>query len=92
METVKADDTITLRVPADPAFTDLPPVCLTVLLRVHRVDPGDLGDLATRLKEASADLIAGGGELTIDYRVTGTAVEVVLTGPGGTMTLEAPRA
>ena len=92
MEAAKADDTITLRIPADPAFTDLPRVCLTVLLRVHRIDPGDLGDLATHLKEASADLIAGGGELTIDYRVTGTAIEVILTGPGGTMTLEAPRA
>ncbi|MBC8363478.1 MAG: hypothetical protein H8E59_00570 [Actinobacteria bacterium] len=85
-------DTVTLRIPADPAFTDLPRVCLAVLLRIHRIDPADLGDLATRLKEASADLIAGGGDLTIDFRATGATVEVVLTGPGGSMTVEAPRA
>ena len=91
MEAVTANDTITLRIPADPAFTDLPRVCLAVLLRVHRINPGDLGDLATRLKETSANLIAGGGELTIDYRATEATVEVVLSGPGGTMTLEAPR-
>ncbi len=84
-------DTVTLRIPADPLFTDLPRVCLTVLLRIHRIEPGDLGDLATSLKEAAADLIGAGGDLTIDYRTTETAVEIVLTGSGGTMTLEAPR-
>ncbi|MCP4792808.1 MAG: hypothetical protein GY882_05700 [Actinomycetia bacterium] len=83
------DDTVTLRIPADPTFADLPRVCLAVLLRIHRIDPDDLGDFATRLEEASADLIAGGGELAIDFRATGAAVEVVLSGPGGTVTLEA---
>lgn len=83
-------DTVTLRVPDGPAFAELPRVCLGVLLRIHRIDPAELGDLATDLKAATADL-AGSGDLTIDYRSTDTAVEVVVSGPGGTRRLTAPR-
>ncbi len=77
-----ATDTVTLRVPDGPAFAELPRVCLGVLVRIHRIDPAELGDLATDLKAATADL-AGSGDLTVDYRTTDTAVEVVVSGPGG---------
>ena len=60
MPRVDQQDTITLRLPASLDFADLPRVGLAALLRIHRIDPGDVGDLATSVHEIATKLAAAG--------------------------------
>ena len=84
-------DIVTLVLPASQPFADLPRVGLASLLRIHRINPGDVGDLATSVLEATADLAATGSEVVVEFRVTDIEVSVDLTGNGRTLRISAPR-
>jgi len=91
MERVDQQDTITLRLPASLDFADLPRVGLAALLRIHRIDPGDVGDLATSVHEIATKLAAAGSEVVVEFRVTDAEVAVDLTGDGRTIRISSPR-
>ncbi|MEC7778618.1 MAG: hypothetical protein VX885_05295 [Actinomycetota bacterium] len=84
-------DTVTLVLPASLPSADLPRVGLASLLRIHRINPGDVGDLATSVLEATAELAAEGSEVVVEFRVTDTEVSVDLTGNGRTRRISVPR-
>ena len=84
-------DTVTLVLPASRPFADLPRVGLASLLRIHRINPGDVGDLATSVMDAAAELAAEGSEVVVEFRVTDAEVSVDLTGNGRTLRLSVPR-
>lgn len=84
-------DTITLRLPPSVDFADLPRVGLAALLRIHRIDPGDIGDLATSVHEIVRDMTGGGSEVVVEFSVTGTEVIVDMTGNGRTIRISSPR-
>ena len=84
-------DIVTLVLPASQAFADLPRVGLASLLRIHRINPGDVGDLATSVLETTAELAATGSEIVVEFRVTDIEVSVDLTGNGRTLRISAPR-
>ena len=75
-------DTITLRLPPSRAFADLSRVGLAALLRIHRIDPGDIGDLATSVHEIAREMTGGGSEVVVEFRITDTEIVVDLTGDG----------
>ena len=84
-------DTVTLVLPASRPFADLPRVGLASLLRIHRINPGDVGDLAPSVLEATAELAAEGSEVVVEFRVTDAEVSVDLTGNGRTLRISVPR-
>jgi hypothetical protein len=85
-------DTITLRLPPSRAFADLSMVGLAALLRIHRIDPGDIGDLATSVHEIAREMTGGGSEVVVEFRITDTEIVVDLTGDGRTIRISSPRA
>ena len=86
-------DTITLRLPPSRAFADLSRVGLAALLRIHRIDPGDIGDLATSVHEIAREMTGGGSEVVVvEFRITDTEIVVDLTGDGRTIRISSPRA
>ena len=91
MAQVDQQDTITLRLPASLDFADLPRGGLAALLRIHRIDPGDVGDLATSVHESATELAAAGSEVVVEFRVTDAEVAVNLTGDGRTIRINSPR-
>ena len=64
---------------------------LAALLRIHRIDPGDVGDLATSVHETATKLAAAGSEVVVEFRVTDAEVAVDLTGDGRTIRISSPR-
>ncbi len=85
------NDTITLRLPPDPEFADIPRVTLASLLRINRIDPGDVGELGASIQQAAGDITGGGHSVEISFRVTADEVLVKLEGGGQTVNLTAPR-
>jgi|TARA_B100001105_G_scaffold32579_1_gene22807 hypothetical protein len=92
MAGARQQDTVTLRIPASRGFADLSRVGLAALLRIHRIDPGDIGDLATSVQEIAREMTGGGSEVVIAFRITDTEVVVDLTGDGRTIRISSPRA
>ena len=84
-------DTVTLGLPASRPFADLPRVGRASLLRIHRSNPGNVGDLATSVMDAAAELAAEGSEVVVEFRVTDAEVSVDLTGNGRTLRISVPR-
>ena len=84
-------DAITLRLPASRAFADLPRVGLAALLRIHRIDPGDIGDLAASLTETAREMAGGDSDVVVEFRVTDSEVTVDLTGDGRTIRVSSRR-
>ena len=89
MAGARQQDTVTLRIPASRGFADLSRVGLAAL---HRIDPGDIGDLATSVQEIAREMTGGGSEVVIAFRITDTEVVVDLTGDGRTIRISSPRA
>ena len=85
------DDTVTLHLPPDAQFAELPRVALASLLRIHRIDPGDIGDLSTSVQHTATEMTATGNSVDIHLRVTDTQVCIDLDSAGRTVRLSAPR-
>ena len=85
------DDLVTLRLPPSSSFINLPKVALAALLRIHQIDPGGLGDLATSVQQTSEEMIVGGDGIEINYRLTETEIQVELLSHGRTTQISAPR-
>ncbi|MBT6371241.1 MAG: hypothetical protein HOJ86_01040 [Acidimicrobiaceae bacterium] len=84
-------EAVTLRLPASRPVGDLPRVGLASLLRIHRIEPSEIGDLASSLQKLAAEMTDAGSDVVIDYRVSATEVAVDLTGDGRTLRISAPR-
>ena len=84
-------EAVTLRLPASRPVGDLPRVGLASLLRIHRIKPSEIGDLASSLQEMAAEMTNAGSDVVIDYRVSATEVAVDLTGDGRTLRISATR-
>jgi hypothetical protein len=84
-------EAVTLRIPVSRPVGDLPRVGLASLLRIHRIEPSEIGDLASSIQEMATKMVAAGSDVVIDYRVTDTEVAVDLTGNGRTLRISAPR-
>jgi len=86
-----ADEAVTLRLPASLPVGDLPRVALASLLRIHRIDPTDVGDLAVSVQDMAVEMNESGSDVVVDYRVYGGEVAVELRGDGRTLRISAPR-
>ncbi len=84
-------EAVTLKLPASRPIGDLPRVGLASLLRIHRIEPSEIGDLATSIQEMAAEMAAAGSDVVIDYRVSAAEVAVDLTGDGRTLRISALR-
>ncbi len=84
-------EAVTLKLPASRPIGDLPRVGLASLLRIHRIEPSEIGDLATSIQEMATEMAAAGSDVVIDYRVSTTEVAVDLTGDGRTLRISALR-
>ena len=84
-------ETVTLRLPASLPVGDLPRVALAALLRIHRVNPADVGDLATSVQEMAREMNAAGSDVVVDYRVDKNEVAINLSGNGRKLRISAPR-
>ncbi|MAG03495.1 MAG: hypothetical protein CL406_02620 [Acidimicrobiaceae bacterium] len=85
------NDTVTLRLPPDPEFAEIPRVTLASLLRIHQIDPGELGDLGTSIQKAAGSITQAGHGVEINFRVTADEVLVTVEGGGNTVDLAAHR-
>jgi hypothetical protein len=88
---VGEDELVTLRLPSKSSFHDLPRVGLAALLRIHRIDPGGLAYLASSVRQATGEMLAGGGDIEINYRVTETEIQVEIRAAGQTTRISGPR-
>jgi len=88
---VGEDNLVTLRLPSRSSFDDLPKAGLAALLRIHRIDPGGLADLASSIQQAAGEMLVDGNGIEIDYRVTETEIQVELRAAGQTTRISAPR-
>ncbi|MBJ31520.1 MAG: hypothetical protein CL466_08925 [Acidimicrobiaceae bacterium] len=86
-----ADEVVTLRLPAKFPVGDLPRVALAALLRLHRIDPADVGDLAASVQDMTNEMNASGSDVVIDYRIDESEVAVELSGDGRSLRVTAPR-
>ena len=84
-------EAVTLRIPAFRPVGDLPRVGLASLLRIHRIEPSEIGDLASSVQELAVELSDAGSDVVIDYRVSTTEVAIDITGDGRTLRLSAAR-
>jgi hypothetical protein len=91
MARVTGNDTVTLRLPPDPEFAEIPRVAFASLLRINRIDPSDVGDLGASIKETAGSITGAGHSVEINFRVTDDEVLVRLSGGGQTVDLSAPR-
>ena len=85
------DELVTLRLPSRSSFIDLPRAGLAALLRIHRIDPGGLADLASSVQQTTGEMLGDGDDIEIDYRVTETEIQVELRTAGRTTRISAPR-
>ena len=81
---------VTLRFSSKSSFLDLPRAGLASLLRIHRIDPGGMADLATSVQQAAAEMLADEDAIEIDYQVTDTDIHVVLRNRAPTARISAP--
>ena len=84
-------DLVTLRLSSTLLFSDLPRAGLAALLRIHRINPGGLADLAGSVQQTTGEMLLDGDDIEIDYRVTDTEIQVELRGGGRTTRISAPR-
>lgn len=84
-------EAVTLRIPASRPVDDLPRVGLASLLRIHRIKPSEIGDLASSVQEMATEIAAAGADVVIDYWVSDTEVAIDVTGDGRTLRISAPR-
>ena len=84
-------EAVTLRIPASRPVGDLPRVGLASLLRIHRIKPSEIGDLASSVQEMATEIAAAGADVVIDYWVSDTEVAIDVTGGGRTLRISAPR-
>ena len=84
-------ETVTLRIPASRPVGDLPRVGLASLLRIHRIMPSEIGDLASSVQEMANEIAAAGSDVVIDYWVSDAEVAIDVTGDGPTLRISAPR-
>ena len=84
-------ETVTLRLPASLPIGDLPRVTLAALLRIHRINPTDVGDLAASVQERAHEMNAAGSDVILDYQVSSAEVAIDLSGNGRTLRISAPR-
>ncbi len=84
-------EAVTLRIPASRPVDDLPRVGLASLLRIHRIKPSEIGDLASSVQEMATEIAAAGSDVVIDYWVSGAEVAIDVTGDGRTLRITAPR-
>ena len=82
-------ETVTLRLPASLPVGDLPRVALAALLRIHRVNPADVGDLATSVQEMAREMNAAGSDVVVDYRGDKNEVAINLSGNGRKLRISA---
>ena len=85
------DELVTLRLPSRSSFIDLPRAGLAALLRIHRIDPGGLADLASSVQQTTGEMLGDGDDIEIDYRVTETEIQVELRAAGQTTRISGPR-
>ena len=85
------DNLVTLRLPSRSSFDDLPRAGLAALLRIHRIDPGGLADLASSVQQTTGEMLVDGEGIDIDYRVTESEIQVELRGGGRTTRISARR-
>ena len=85
------DDVVTLQLSSKSSFLDLPRAGLASLLRIHRIDPGGMADLAASVQKAAAEILADEYTIEIDYRVTDADIHVVLRSRARTVHFSAPR-
>ena len=81
---------VTLHLPASQPIGDLPRVGLASLLRIHRIKPSEIGNLASSMQEKVTQMAKAGSDVIIDYRVSDNEVSIDLTGDGRTLRLSAP--
>ncbi len=84
-------EAVTLRIPASRPVGDLPRVGLASLLRIHRIKPSEIGNLAYSVQEMATEIAAAGSDVVIDYWVSGAEVAIDITGDGRTLRISAPR-
>ena len=60
-------------------------------MRIHRIEPSEIGDLASSLQKLAAEMTDAGSDVVIDYRVSATEVAIDLTGDGRILRISAPR-
>ena len=84
-------EAVTLRIPASRPVDDLPRVGLASLLRIHRIKPSEIGDLASSVQEVANEIAAAGSDVVIDYWVSDAEVATDITGDGPTRRISAPR-
>ena len=84
-------EAVTLRIPASGPVGDLPRVGLASLLRIHRIKPSEIGDLASSVQEVANEIAAAGSDVVIDYWVSDAEVAIDITGDGPTRRISAPR-
>ena len=61
------------------------------LLRIHRIKPSEIGDLASSVQEMAGKMAAAGSDVVIDYWVSDAEVAIDVTGDGRTLRISAPR-
>ena len=84
-------EAVPLRIPASRPVGDLPRVGLASLLRIHRIKPCVIGDLASSVQEIANEIAAAGSEVVIDYWISDTGVAIDVTGDGPTRRISVPR-
>ena len=84
-------EAVTLRIPASRPVGDLPRVGLASLLRIHRIKPSEIGDLASSVQEMANEIAATGSDVVIDYWVSDAEVAIDVTGDGPTRRISVPR-
>ena len=85
------NESVSLTISAARSSNDLLRVTLAALLRIHQINPSEMGDLSASIQEKTAEMIDSGSEVVIDYRIEANQVVVDLTGNGQTMRMGAPR-
>ena len=84
-------EAVTLRIPASGPVGDLPRVGWASLLRIHRIKPSEIGDLASSVQEMANEIAATGSDVVIDYWVSDAEVAIDVTGDGPTRRISVPR-
>ncbi len=80
-------DIISLRLPPEPIFFDLPKVCLLAIAQIHDITLSESERLLNELEATVTDLAVGSSELIFSYQVTGVSIHIVLTSSCGTRKL-----
>ena len=85
------DGIVTLRLSSESSFFDLPRAGLASLLKIHRIDPGGMADLAASVQQVATKILADENVVDIDYQITNTDVHVVVHSREETARITCPR-